>query len=329
MSNEDNIDLGWGNPYFLLELLDSQVKNKIDIFYNKYKDIYYQSDGGEEKLLDKCKEITEKYTNRKYKHYLITNGATQAINTIMRTWSESRAIAYCVTGKLGYPFYDGIINKNILWRKKVDLSSHQTDLFDEMVLVDSPSNPLGEQYGSVIHTINNPNVVWDAVYHNPIYNAQMNLMPNHEVYINSFSKLLGMTGVRVGWIATDDTYDYERFKEDALYENATVAQPSQKLVLDTINNLDLDKFTTNGKNYLNNNREVADKLSSLLDTPVQEKGMFYCFQVDQKMINLFDDCNISYMMFNYNGDKFLRLNIGQTTKLLAKAVKRVLDKDRV
>lgn len=317
------LDLSWGNPYFLLQVLNNEITKTFSGATWDFMDVIYEEDAGNEALLEKCKQITEMLTGNKYKHYLITNGATQAINTIMRTWNYERGIVYCVTGKLGYPFYPEMIDKNGLWQKKVDLSSHNIDLSDEMVLVDSPSNPLGEQISDMIYVKDRQNVVWDAVYHSKIYNANMLRTPNHEVYVNSFSKLLGLTGSRVGWLATNDTYDYEQFKKESLYENATVSQPSQKLIIEVLQSIDINNFIDKGRRSLERNRDIIDGISSLVGGEVQEIGMFYSFHVDKKMIDLFNKSDIGYVLFDVDGDKMMRLNIGQTSDILQKAVRRI------
>jgi len=325
--SNDKLDLGWGNPYFLLEVLNKEVTS-IRLKPQNYMDVVYEDDMGNEKLLKYCKDITESLTGNKYKHYLITNGATQAINTVMRVWQFERELAYCVTGELGYPFYPGIVEKNGLWHKTLDINNHEIDLEDEMVLIDSPSNPLGDQISDTVYIKDRENVVWDAVYHSPIYNANMQAMPNHEVYINSFSKFLGVTGARVGWLATNDSHDYSRFKNESLYENATVSQPGQKLVLDTLNSLDIRSFMDKGRRSLDRNREILHGISGLLGADVQEVGMFYCAEVDQKMVDLFEKANIGCVVFDLKDRLLLRLNMGQTSDILQKAVKRLNKIDR-
>jgi aspartate/methionine/tyrosine aminotransferase len=320
------LDLGWGNPYFLLENLNLAVRNKLNVV--DYMKVVYEPDEGNEKLLEYVKNLTESLTGYKYKHYLITNGATQALNTIMRVWKIDRGVSSVVTSKLGYPFYPNMIEKSLLARIESDLSTYKLNIYKEMMIIDSPSNPLGEQQGSDIYIKNKPSIVWDAVYHNPIYNANMGQMPNHEVYVNSFSKLLGVTGARVGWIATNSEYDYNRFKEEALYENATVSQTSQKLVVDTLDNLDINNFVAHSRRSLERNRDIISQVTNLIGTDVQEVGMFYCSQVDQKMLDLLDKCDINYVTFNSEGNRFVRLNIGQTSDILLEAVKRIQRVDR-
>ena len=142
------LDLSWGNPYFLLELLDQQMlhyKKAVD-----FKGMSYEADNGNPELLKRIKQITEETTGNKYKHYIVTNGATQALNTVMRVWERDRELIQVTTTKFGYPYYPGMIDKTMtMVHKKADLKAYNVHP-EEMVIVDSPSNPLGQQYGGSI-----------------------------------------------------------------------------------------------------------------------------------------------------------------------------------
>lgn len=327
----EKINMGWGNPYFLLELLENMYcftpSNLTPI-----TSMVYEEDDGNAELLKYCKQITEKTSGNTYKYYYITNGATQAINSIMRVWAREKQLLYCVTSKTGYPYYPMMINNNaLLAHKRVDLSSYSGNSADDMVIVDSPSNPLGEQLtgGPINNRFFPTNTVWDSVYHNKIYNACPIVKPAHDVYVNSFSKLLGLTGARVGWVATNNKNDYNSFMSDSLHENATVSKISQDLMVDILNNINLDKFMELGKNYLDQNREDISKISGILGTEVQNVGMFYSAEVDDKMFKLFDSANIEYKKFNIEEKQFIRLNIGQTHGIINQAVKNILKKDKI
>lgn len=328
----DNFDLGWGDPHFLLNLLSSQYGFLTSgVTIPEIKLLTYSPDEGEEELLELVKLITEKLTHRQYSYYCITNGATQAINSAMRVLAKSRGVTTAVTSHFGYPYYTQMIERHpMLWRKKVDLTQYKGNTEDELYIIDSPSNPFGEQlhYGPARMWAGN-NTIWDAVYHNDIYNAILRTQPGHDIYVNSFSKLLGLTGVRVGWFATNDRQLYDLMSKDSLYENATVSKVSQELVIDILNRVDLDNFMRLGRSSLNANRQVLqENLSSLLGTDVQERGMFYCAEVDDKMFDLFDRANVTYVKLNKGDTQMIRLNIGQTHDILTKAVKSVLNADR-
>lgn len=326
-----DLDLGWGDPYFLLEILDNMYKPHFGFQRPKIKSMNYAPTDGKAKLLDCVRAITEHTTGNRYNYYIITNGATQALNTIMRAWHRFDGIDTVITGKFGYPYYPHMIKKNDLIHNAVDLKGYEEVWGDAMAIVDSPANPFGNQFQGSIKSVldKKPPIVWDAVYHNTIYNACPAIQPDHSVYVGSFSKLLGLTGARIGWIATNCPVDYRHFSEEAMYENATISKPSQNLITDVLNNINLDEFMHLGKNSLDQNRESLHKLSYLLGTDVQEKGMFYCAEVDDKMLKLFDKAEVKYIEFKDKNKKFIRLNIGQTNGIINKAVEAVQKVDGV
>ena len=325
----EKLNLGWGDPYFLLEILNKMYRPSFGSTL-AIQNCTYAPDIGEDLLVNQVKEITKHLTGESYKHILITNGATQALNTIMRSWEDRYDIQRVFTSQLGYPYYPMMVRKSHLSHCKVDLATYKRTSQDrgisDMLIVDSPPNPLGEQFFSNNDTIMGDKgiyIAWDAVYHNPIYNACPAIKPRHDVFVGSFSKLLGLTGARVGWIATNSDSDFRDFTPEALYENATVSKPSQKLIMDILSEVDLQTFMKFGKNSLDQNRQILHKISGLLGSDVQEKGMFYCAEVDNKMFDLFYKANIHFIQFELEGKKFIRLNIGQTSDILTKAVKAI------
>jgi len=194
---------------------------------------------------------------------------------------------------------------------------------NELYIVDSPSNPLGEQF-----PYDSKNTIWDGVYHNKIYNALPSIKPRHDVFVGSFSKLLGLTGARVGWFATNNEDYFRVLSKDTLYENATISRPSQKLINSVLNQLNLEDFMTFGKNSLDQNRHILHKLHNLTRQEVQEVGMFYCFDADQELIELFNRARVKCVVFNNeDGSSMIRLNTGQTADVLEKAVRAIQKAD--
>jgi aspartate/methionine/tyrosine aminotransferase len=313
------IDMGWGNPNFLSELLHNEITKYgcEDQNYHRLDNMNYAPSEGMSELIEKTHNIVYKLTNRRYKYIMITNGATNAINIIFRTWKYRHGSDYVFTNKLGFPFYDQMIRKSDLWRikdiKKPKKSNHIT-------LVDSPGNPTGKQIEN-----NGSNLtIWDSVYHSEIYNADLKKIPEHEVMVGSYGKLLGITGVKIGWIATDNCQDYQDFLTESLNESCTISVPSQRLVLAILELLDFNSFMKHGKDSLNRNRKYMKKLESILKSKVPKVGMFYPIKADEKIFKLFDKAKVKYSIMEDGEDKILRLNIGQTYENVKETVDRIL-----
>jgi len=290
------------------------------------KNMSYAPNEGMEQLVEMTKEVILQTLDLKYPYVLITNGATQAINSILKYY---RAIDYrtvCTT-RYGYPFYKDMI-RNIGMERYPKLQRPPSQ-FSYLYLIDSPSNPEGIQSGSMRDglSLSQAPVIWDAVYHNKIYAEDLNMWPQHDIMVGSYSKLLGVTGARVGYVATHSKVLFDKISDFSYKDVATISIPSQKLIMSILENLHLDFFMKQGNTRLNYNRERFQKLEYLFDNqPVKEVGMFYCAHADQKAIQLLEKCGIKYIDL---GDNYIRLSMGQTLDITSEAVKLILKEDKV
>jgi aspartate/methionine/tyrosine aminotransferase len=321
-------DFAWGNPYFLLELLDESYYQKLAA--HDIRNMVYAPNNGFTELVEQTKQVVKQSTGLEYKHIIITAGATQAISSLFKyqkTYQESETV---ITTPYGYPYYDDMICHQGLGRYRtkelfrVSLLS-ATNCF---WLVDSPSNPEGIQtHENTVAMAVKDKVFWDAVYHSPIYTKDLKTLPSHIAMVGSYSKLLGLTGARIGWIATNDVgVFYHKVKDIVLKDTATVSVPSQKLIIDILNSIDLEAFMQNGRRRLDYNREQFQKIEYLFDgQAVQEAGMFYCAHVDRKALKLLDKCGINYIQLDYD---YIRLSMGQTQNITKKGIRAILKEDR-
>lgn len=317
MIEKKEYNFAWGNPYFLLEILDRQYTQSLVL--NDIKSMAYGPDEGLEETIDAVRYTIKKTMGLEYKHILITNGATQGINTILRCLAKNGA-KHVLTGKYGYPYYGNMIEKAGLNRiKGLDSTFPATTTIK---LIDSPCNPFGEQVRGSWGT----NTVWDSVYHNNVYTNNLTKKPSHSVMVGSFTKLLGIAGARVGYIATNSEKEYKMYKNESLYDLATISIPSQNLIIDILNNIDLDDFVKRGNLSLCDNREEFSKIRHIFDNQqVQETGMFYCVKADKKAIDLLDKCGIIFIRLD---DEYIRLSLGQTNNLTKNAINAILKGDR-
>lgn len=308
------INLSWGNPYFLLEILKNMYQPPLTPV--NVGGLSYPPKDGLPELKELTKKVIKKNTGLDFKHILITNGATSALNTILRFEKPDKVH----TGEYGYPLYDRIIEDNGMRRIK-DL--HHTGLSTSyMRLIDSPSNPEGIQMAAG----NKKTDIWDAVYHNKVYTDDLKTFPNEFKYlVGSYSKMLGVAGCRVGYIATNNMFLNKLLHQQNWKDLAGVSTLSQNLIIHLLKNLDLDRFMNRGSLYLCYAREEFQKIEYLFDgQPVNQKGMFYCAKTTAKMMDFFTDCGIVYTELDQNT---MRLSMGNTLKNTKEAINRVLKKD--
>ena len=322
---EIKFDFGWGNPYFLLEILDNTYHQRLAPF--NIKDMIYCPDLGMDKLIEVTHKMIEETMGLKYENIIITTGATQAANILLRVLKNP-------TGKLeifnnvetppyGFPYYGNMIEKAGYTRTS-DLKKLKGFDHTSVKLIDSPSNPQGIQYGSAFGS--NLNTIWDSVYHNKIYTTNLSTIPEHMAMVGSYSKLLGITGARVGFIATNYHALAKKCAHECLMENATISVPSQELIIDIMDKIDLDHFLTAGKNSIDLNREEFRKIEYLFDNqPVPETGMFYCAFADKKALEILEKCGIKYVDL---GDSYIRLSLGQTNEITREAIAAILKEDK-
>jgi aspartate/methionine/tyrosine aminotransferase len=95
----------------------------------------------------------------------------------------------------------------------------------EIHCMTSPNNPDGRQgdyYGMECD-------VWDAVYAHWVYGWD-GVAPKHKIRIGSASKLLGLSGARVGWMLTKDMRLAEEARHHIEFTTSGVSQIGQKMV---------------------------------------------------------------------------------------------------
>lgn len=321
MQNNIKWDFAWGNPYFLLDLLRCYVPNNF--ITHKIEDMNYGPYDGNPDIIKKTHEIILKTTGQKYNHVIITNGASGALNLILRRFKAKGGLSVFTT-QYGYPSYDSFINRAGLQRvRDIEAKNHSFGFGNviNMRLIDSPENPLGTQY-----TLGSSDTdVWDAVYNNQIYAKNTKIIPNHRFFVGSYSKLLGIAGARIGFIATNDSLAYEDLKIECKAEYTGVSKPSQDMVVQILKFIDLDKFMKAGNRDLCYNKEEFSKIEYLFDgQKVNEVGMFYCTKADPKAIQLLDQVGVGYVTLDKDT---IRLSMGQTLKVTKQAIKEILKGD--
>lgn len=317
----EKICLGWGEPVVCREVLDQLYTPPLDLI--KIKTMEYAADDGDPELIAEVQNYLQKTCGRTYKHIIITSGTTPSINIVLRVLKRFEGIKLVNTHNHYFPYYPEIIKKNGL----AHVGNFKLTGTDRVNLIDMPSNPTGSMSQSAF----NYNTIWDSVYYNPVFiNSPRLTIKPHRVNVGSLSKVFGLTGLRIGYIATDSDLDYKRFSDENLYESCTVSVPSQELAKDLLEKIAYNAFFQMANRAVNNNREVLNKISYLFDGQnVQNNGMFYAAYANDKALQIIDKALVNYVVLSDKGrDKFVRLNLGQNNRLTEKAVSQILRTDR-
>lgn len=323
---QNNYDFGWGETVCVRNALKHYYKRRV--YPIEVTTMSYPPDYGNDKLIEYTRKFLKDSTGINYKYICITNGTTGALNVVLRALRKEEGFENCYTHQYHFPYYPGIIEKNGYVQKKGLYQQHEKNLKEDktLAIVDSPTNPEGNL---LIYGNSNNNIIWDSVYHNSVFINHIPVKPEHRVNCGSYSKVLGLTGVRIGWIATNDAKDFELFAEENLLETCTVSCISQELVVDVLENTDLEQFFRSARYRINNNREMFQRLEYLFDgQEIPENGMFYVAWATKYVRDLFLQLGIKYVTLDSRGnDKLLRFNLAQCNDLTKKAVRYILSED--
>lgn len=322
------IDLTWGESVAVREQFIRQVdpfnliaKNRSDL-----ANLNYSPFEGDPELLVNTKILIERQYGKKYRHIILTNGAAGGCVIAMRAY-QKQGFKSVITYKAPYfSLYPGMIQAAGLT---------QVHIYPELAirpiaLVDSPSNPLGIVREAQTGMFEFP-IIWDAVYANNVY-MKTNVNIPHDVLVGSYSKLTGLNGVRIGWIATDDTWIFERIKDLVTSEYCGLSVPSMQLLNECLERFDWATFERNARFALDTNREEWAKLEKYFQgEPVSENGMFFYGPMDNKCKELFEKANVLWTPGSKLGDDdaFGRFNIGQSLSNIKNAVAQVIKIDTI
>lgn len=323
------IDLGWGNSVAVREaFLDTYHGNPLVFAKEELLKFDYPEHDGDLKLVEITRDVVERQSGRRYKHVFLVNGATGGCVIALRAYAQ-QDIKFCMTRKA--PFY-------IRYPKMIEAAglnhvqhtSHNPTR-STVTMLDLPSNPLALM-DPIDMLAPNPTII-DAVYYNNVYMPWRPLMlPKHDVMIGSYSKLTGLNGIRIGWLATDDDLLAARFQELITSEYCGLSESSSTLLKHMLQGFEWERFEKSARFKLDCNRTEWELLERFFDgTSVPSIGMFYYGPMDPKAQQIFEKAGVSWTKGSALGtdDSFGRFNLGQSVGLIEQAVKAVLKADKI
>lgn len=313
-------DLGFGDPVFAREALSELYQPlPFNVTSNGYPDTY-----GDQLLVKQIKDYIYSQTGIKYNFVLVTNGATQAIYVLVNLFKYISRDLQLSVNPFHYPYYDKIARESGV-KLMGDLPARifsPVALGNEVLLVDSPSNPTGNIQTGKIGTVYN--AIWDAAYHNKIYTDSLATFPETNSMVGSFSKIFGLAGLRLGFIATNDSnlYIIAHNKLDAINCGSNIH--GQKIVSDIFDKVDLDVYYRKARGYLDDNRSEMIPLENKLGNRIPVNGMFYPTFFDQTLRYKLDMAGVGYILMQSKQSQLIRFSLGQNPSTTRKAVKALL-----
>lgn len=293
----------------------------------------YPKHEGEEELVILVRSLVRRLTGKNYEHILITQGCTHALNAYVAAQKEEKTVRVS-TRKLYFPFYPGIAQNHGLIHSPSNTPSKVNFPYD-LEILDSPSNP----EGVVSSSFSDGRRVWDAAYYSPTYGVRTvgtrefcTPYPPHEAMAGSLSKLTGINGIRIGWLATNDQGLYDRAARWATLDTCGISLPSQWLAKEILTSVDMEAFWDKSKLVIDSNRTEVEKLSKIFgDQTIPDKGMFALFEVDSKLKELLDRSMVVTTPGQVCGDDrdSVRINLAHTNAATRAMVKTVLKNDKI
>lgn len=311
------IDVAIGEPYIVREaLLDT-----IDLPHGLEYDFTYPCSGGYEPLV----EVLEK---RHQGRVVITNGAKQALSAVFAIMSQNSIEEY----HLRSPYWTLIPPLSQLY--KVYGMDFPNEASAALSVI--PNNPDGYlpskeelvEYDAALKE-NNIFHVHDAVYYNNIYTS-----PDYEKFtfgdcqIYSFAKLWGLSGLRVGYIVTQDEHLHDQLRDYVEATTSGVSVVAQEFALDIYKSLLGTKeefFMEKARKVLVSNRLKAKDINPevLLPGNIEtQAGMFLwakkgpMLDLDKAQINAIDG-------EHFGAPGFIRMNLGIEPEVMDEVVRRL------
>src|SRR3989338_8924363 len=168
--------------------------------------------------------LAREYPGSSAENFVITNGASEALDLIFRSWARLQARQgngdKVLLPRPYYYSYPPVVELAGMVPVYTDLVDGRIDIDDfkkkikgcKAVLINSPSNPTGRV--EAIETLKEIEkitqelgvyVISDEVYKDLIYEREnYHIKGNHVITVNSFSKNYCMCGVRVGYLWSSD-----------------------------------------------------------------------------------------------------------------------------
>lgn len=190
-------NLAVGEPIFLQEVYGPLYASLYD------GPVRYPLLNGEPELLWSLKK---RFSGQ---YIVVTNGAKQAILAALYALSMTRADKRTVKGFPSMP-YDNVVHDTPYWPSYPTLAKMSGMGFEtkgnfavgnipDVRILTSPNNPDGHQE----FKSNRQWDIWDSAYASPIYGWDY-IVPWHRISVWSAAKLFGLSGYRIGWLATAD-----------------------------------------------------------------------------------------------------------------------------
>ena len=309
-----------------------EVIEEVDI----RKDLRYGLIQGEEELRE---ALSKEYPNSAAENFVITNGASEALDLIFRSWGEGKVLV----PRPYYYSYPPVIMASGMEPVYTDLVDGRIDIEDfkkkvkgcKAVLINSPSNPTGRV--EAIETLKEIEkvtaelgiyVISDEVYKDLIYEREnYQIKGDHVITINSFSKTYAMCGVRIGYLWSSD----QKIADDVIDLKTHTSMNTNLVAQDmALRAMSAPKeYVTDQKNIWKERRDLIYKGFSDLGFELwKPEGAFYIFPKCKNAREFITTLYSEYKVIAYLGEWFgapdhIRLSYALDNKEIEEGLSRI------
>ena len=342
VTNPNAINLGIGEPDFNVpQHIKDAMKESID-----NNDTHYTPNKGyielREEIVKKLKKDNGIKTNSD--NILVTVGASEALYICMQAFIEKgnevllpnpSFLSYeaCVNMANGtsVPVDCKMENK---FKLKIEDVINKINKNTKAIILNSPSNPTGavmdKEDIKAIADLSMDNdflIISDEIYEKIIYDKKHYSPAKYSenvITINGFSKTYAMTGLRIGYLATNETYAEELLKVHQ-YNIACASTTSQKGALAALTGPqdDVEKMI---KEFKNRRNLIVSRLNEMGYETVNAEGAFYVFPKieDENFVNDAAKAGVITVpgkAFGSNGKNHVRMSYANSYENIEKAMK--------
>lgn len=312
-------DMSWGDPLIVRQALVETLGYDFELDKVNLSRMGYTPHLGNPNLIEQLKNLAERQSGHRPKHLMVTSGATGAISAALYALKTQKT-DWVVTNKRHYPFYPSIITvADMLMTHKDNVDCRTEENF--ISLTDSPSNPEGLVFP--FETVD----IWDGAYASKTYTKNGHVPEKWKIMCGSLSKTLGLAGLRLGWVSTDND-DLEQSLSVWVKANyAGLSSLSMGVAEEVLGTINLDRFETRAGNYLDDNRAEVQRLLNRFDQGnIPTRGMFAIVQLGRTEKRTLEKAGIKWQPGSSWGedDSWARLSLGLTREATKLAIRTAL-----
>ncbi len=287
--------------------------------------------------------LAKQYPNASVDNFVITNGASEALDLILRVISDGTGKNKVLLPRPYYYSYPFVVKYAKMQPIYTDLVEGKIDIDDfkrkigicKAVIINSPSNPTGrieslETLKQIEKITKNLKVyvISDEVYKDLIYERENYLLKGkHVITVNSFSKTYSMCGLRIGYLYSQNKELIQKVIEMKLRTSMNTNILAQRMASAALKT---------PRSHINNLAKIFKKRRDLIYRELinlgfslwKPEGAFYVLPKIKNSNRVVNELFYNYKVIVYDGEWFgaperIRLSYALDTKKIKEGLKRI------